>query len=549
MSFQPRCLRCENYDLPCKIGNSTWTARAQRHWMSTIPSADSRALHWGSTSIAGGHPAELHGVHVPPEPRIRSYARPPSPTNRHSTCISGRIHLDVDERVRSHLYQIYFDHIDPIWPVVCKADITQHRPPPLLDCAILGTAARHHLAIVSWRDWVHVQRVLACELRWLFNIRKPYQPDIATLQGLLILCLRLELSCQSHIDMMSVPMRLSLMCQMAQELEIYNYNDPNLLPAEALLRRDIWYACIFQDAYVSAMFGQSTSIVLHDSQTIRADIEAAYSTLDCYHFFLHAVLQALDLRSVLNGSEGYFCGGLETKETPYDQPIENISARPQDKGLSEHESKLIDILRRNNQLLCLLQKVSSNTVSCWESSKNEVAWAKMVVDDSCEVLAWCTQDFQQSNPAQLCVWLYCATRALMLIVNVSICRKQDNIAPSTLDTRIEDSIRSARLLKDRLLEDVTWGLHWIQGHTISAVLRLLDNETKAPAVSPAIAKIAGMCDLHTPDAPIVEVAKHQPQADPGSIGLLDEVFLCPMDWTDIFRQYDFEHNPLLVELP
>src|SRR6201999_3281639 len=104
--------------------------------------------------------------------------------------------------------------------VVTSASLRQFPPTPLLDAVVLGTAARHHRAIASWRDFSHVQKVIAHELRRLFGTRQGYQPRIQTVQALLLTLMKIELATEGHRDIMSIPLRLGLLCKMAMDLGI-----------------------------------------------------------------------------------------------------------------------------------------------------------------------------------------------------------------------------------------------------------------------------------------------------------------------------------------
>lgn len=135
----------------------------------------------------------------------------------------------------------------------------------------------------------------------------------------------------------------------------------------------------------------------------------------------------------------------------------------------------------------------------------------------------------------------------MLVVDVSICRKQGTILSDAFDAEIEQAIKSARSLKDRLLEDNSWGLHWIQGHAVTAILRRMEDGITQRVIPPGILKIANLCDKpHQDWAPTSQNAQ-QPRAEVENH--FSEAFSCASDWTTIFRQYDSEYNWLLDEAP
>lgn len=608
VSFKPRCSRCNQYDLPCKIDGATWSARAQRHFMSTIPRSSSRSIFWGPTSTAAGHPLEVHGPDGQPQPPVKAHIpRPPSPTNRHSTCISGRIHLDVDSRVKAHLYSIFFTHIHPVWPVVRQPDVMKRTPAPILDCAILGTAARHHLAITSWRDWVHIQRVLACELRWVFNIRKPYRPDLETLQALLILCLRLELSTQSHVDVMSLPVRLGLLCQMARDLRIDQYNQtPELDPDDRLLRRNIWLACLFQDAYLSAMFGQPLSIGVRDCHELLDEVESAKLDPACPRFFLDAIAQSLCLRQILRTA--FTADQLTSSSFSGYRMLSDFVTQCHDR--LECDRMLLDdddqyralrIMAHNNRLLHIFGLIRSMQQQALHDTPNNDIQANLVLQreanqvvmEACETLEWMTPEFRQSSAGQIEVGLYCAVRALMVVVDVYLHansqyyqqlqqqqqqhqhhhhhhhqqsyhqQPQQQRYSQAFVNRLEGAISSARILRDHLLQDSSWGFHWIQGHTITAVLRRLDqtqtqlqdednnnnsnnsNSAKSFTLTPDVLSIVSLCNPSEPAliTPPPDYPSGSDVFDDDALGCLDnEAFLCSTDWSDVFRKYDLEYG-------
>ncbi|ETN44574.1 uncharacterized protein HMPREF1541_10244 [Cyphellophora europaea CBS 101466] len=336
---------------------------------------------------------------------------------------------------------------------------------------------------------------------------------------------------------------------MAQDLSIKNYNDADLSATEASQMRNLWFACLFQDAFLSALFGQTMSITLIDSASTLADVEEALEDPESPKYFLHAVRQSLYLRLVLSdttqlGSRRPRFGRPSTLENDY----ASLKCFNDIEKLEIHQSCALQMMWHHTQLLQISQGTAIKDTIGPVVPQHGLGGAVTVVNNACESLIWCTREFQRSTAAQLYVWLYCATRALMVVVDVLICRKRSTTSSTAFDIKLEKAIGSARALKDRLLEDTSWGLHWIQGHAISAILRRLDDGMSQRVVSPSVLKIANLCNEAEHDSYTKTFESEQLSSVTEDVHF-DAAFSCATDWTTIFRQYDSEYNWILDEAP
>lgn len=513
--------------------------------MSSIPEGFSRKVYWGPSSNAGGHPMDLHAPKEPPPEATKLQTRQPPKQlvpsfmeeNEDNTA------LDISPNVKEHLYSIFFQHIQPLYPVVTEDSLQRFPPTPLLEAVILGMAARDHCAIASWRDFCHLQKVIAYELRKLFGTRHKYQPNIQTLQALLLATMKMELTTHGHNDIMSSGLRLSLLCTMAKDLGLHQ-TDTILADDDKSLKDTLWKACMLSDAFFYAILGQPLSIVVWPRA--RANLHVRHG---CFQscFFEDTVEASHCLRSLLRAV--YSCNPIsETVVQACAQVVEQIRRCEQDLELrkqsySEHEYRALRMFHHNNRLLFVLGLGPLINESGYKQDLAPILAqeASSIIPEACQTLLWFSVDFYRALACRFHLLLYCSSRALMLIVDVvlELTRMEGPLGGAVQE--FDSVVTSARTLKDFLLEDTSWGTHWSQGHTLAAVLaRLEGKESRSRNMPSELKTIIG---LHATNQ------GHSSDRNPGEMlpnasdflyddDLLNNVLFNSTDWDSVLMQYD-----------
>lgn len=110
----------------------------------------------------------------------------------------------------------------------------------------------------------------------------------------------------------------------------------------------------------------------------------------------------------------------------------------------------------------------------------------LLIVDACRTVEQSTIDLWQSPAGFLAVSLYCLSRSLMIVVDVL----RDALSKSCYSKSFVDWLQkaaiSARVLKDFLLKNNSWGVHWTQEHTLQAVLARLDQKDLPDTQSTAV---------------------------------------------------------------
>ncbi|KAF4629734.1 hypothetical protein G7Y89_g8412 [Cudoniella acicularis] len=497
-SFAPCCIRCKKYNLQCELDGLTWAAWAQQGVMSTMPEGFSRTVHWGPSSNAGGHPMDLHPAKQPPPDPQKKQKRPSAVTSL-TLVAKTKTRLDISTNVKRHLYAVFFDNFQPVFPIISYDNLQRDPPASLLEAAILGTAARHHTAISSWRDLEHIHEVIAGELKHVLGLRQAYEPSVQTLQAFLLLSSTPELATKGHADIMSLPVRFGISCQMAVDLGIDGQPSPPGEQEEEGLRTILWKACLFQDAFISAIFGQPLNFSVAPPVSLDLCFSSARSQNEAY--FLAAVEASHCLRHLLRAvyatkhptEEDIIKRSNEamTELRLYERVLES-----QKSEYTDHQYRALRIFHHNNRLLYVLGLAALvNESSQYVQIPNLLSQeAGFIIPEACRTLLWFDHDFLQSMPCQLKSILYCESRAAMLIVDVLIeVRRTQNQTEEFIQT-LESAIAATRTLKDFLIKDASWGYRWSQGHTIEAVLSRLDDTAghPRPPMSSELKKIIGL---------------------------------------------------------
>ncbi|OJJ43542.1 hypothetical protein ASPZODRAFT_895076 [Penicilliopsis zonata CBS 506.65] len=548
-----RCRRCSEYGLDCVFNGIPWTSSSTSIFQSSAPDTSTRSIYWGPSSNAGGHPLDLHSSRAPlstPDVTTSNQMVPSlNPSFTDSSTAKGTIRLDISPRVRDHLFGIFFESIQPAWPVVTKDSLVRYPPTVLLEAAILGVAARHHTAIASWRDFAHLQDVIDSEVRALFGLRCAYEPSIQTLQALLLLSLRVELCSRSHRDFQRFSFRVSFACRMAQDLKCHLPESTGNGGPEEALRKTLWAACIFMDSYFSAVLGQDMNISrAHDDDFSLSRGPAQPG------FFRTAVGFMACLRPVLR--MGYSV--LPHRDsTLYQEATANLSTiqwhqqylETHKGAYSEYEFRFLQMMHSNTHLLFILGLRLATTPGDPYQDKiqaivgSQTSW---VVIQACQTLEWSTPELMHSIPGQLLVTLYSTTRALMVVVDVLRDRNCETAFSESVVRCLRGAVVSARAFMEFLALDKTWGKHWTQTHTLKAVFARLDCDSPVDETVPLLSSLPGM------EPPSLETATAERDAYEyvdwdGFEGDFSNVILNPADWEDFFAQYDQGLNLSLPE--
>ncbi|KAJ9610123.1 uncharacterized protein PV06_01813 [Exophiala oligosperma] len=442
--------------------------------MSSTPKGFSRKVYWGPSSNAGGHPMDLHTPkEPPPEPAM---VQPQYSLKSAGLTTAGEpTTLDISPNVKEHLYRVFFEHMQPVFPVVTQASLRYFPVTPLLESVILGIAARHHLAIASWRDYGHIQRVIAHELKALFSTRQRYQPKIQTVQALLLALTKIELVTHGHGDMMSTGLRLGLLCKMARDLGLDKASFSATTDRD-LLNVAVWKGCLFEDAVLSATLGQPLNIVVSPEDIMEAPTNTGISEGT---FFGDAVDASHCLRSLLR-----VVYASQPVDTDIIQNCEQVLKQIHRYGMylgfrqrhhSESEYQALCMLHHNNRLLFVLGLASLTNTSSHRKELSIILAqeATSIIPEACQTLMWFNVEFYLQMGCRLNQLLYCASRALMLVVDVLLEARRTHSSSKDFIQELENAVISATSLKDFLLKDTSWGSHWSQGHTLAAVLARL----------------------------------------------------------------------------
>ncbi|EXJ79830.1 hypothetical protein A1O3_08115 [Capronia epimyces CBS 606.96] len=468
-----------------------WTVAALRDSILSFPTAPSRALFWGLSSNAGGHPLDLHKKSPPPSPpHALGPSRSVDPLFQTATHDPGKTRLVINSNVRQHLYEIFFTHIQPVWPVVTRLSLARYPHNTLLDAAILGCAARHHSAIASMRDFAHIQDVLTTELKDLFSLREPYQPDLQTLQGLLVVLLRLELCTRTHADLFRYSLHTSFACTMAQDLGLHLSDTAGKFDqADLELRENMWATCVHQDAYCSAALGQTLNISDHITQNLSTvlyvkisgskDQSSSFSQHAC---FFHLTALSCCLRLILRHLFGPNPATGTALRDQASSILVQIQWHQNQLNLLQNNYELqtyraLQMLHNNNRLLFILGLRSllpehddvSNSVRTML-----IQHSGSLVFEACQTVEYSTPELLRSLPGQLNIILYANSRALMVVVDALRDARHGAVFPRPLVDRLHAAVASAEDFMHFLLRDHTWGVHWTQGHTMKAILARLD---------------------------------------------------------------------------
>lgn len=484
---------------------------------------------------------DLHTQHhPPPEPEVRT-SSVPIPTS-HSGVTTA---IDISPNVKNHLYSIFFEHVQPPFPVVSRASLQRFPSTPLLEATILGTAARHHDAIASWRDLAHLKQIIKSEVKDAVGFREPYQPKIQTLQAFLLLSMTSELATQGHSDVMSIPLRLGILCQMARDIgidkELSSHTEDKALFAI------LWKACLFQDAFLCAIFGQPLNISITPQVSLDLCSSIAGNVNEAY--FLAATEASHCLRHLLRTL--YVTSGPSEQDTvtrSY-QALEQIhlyeralEARRQE--FTDFQYRALRIFHHNNRLLFVL----GLSVLTTEFHKNPEITnllsheAGLIIPEACQTLLWFSVDFLQSMPCRLDHLLYCETRAAMLIVDVLLEIRRTQPLASEIAENLQNAIAVTQTLKDFLIQQNSWGSYWTQGHTLEAVLARLEDaaDQSTLPMSSELKNVIGLQPASIPATDIAFAPTMSTDADYGYLyyeELLNNVLYNSTDWNMVLNEY------------
>ncbi|KAJ5728115.1 hypothetical protein N7493_004445 [Penicillium malachiteum] len=460
-----------------------------------------RNVYWGPSSNAGGHPMDLHSSEAPlSHPDTLSGQGSAVTTNSRGSAIRtgkpklgtepSQTRIDITPIVRTHLFSVFFDAIQPAWPIVTKESLIRYPCTTILEAAILGVAARDHTAIVSWRDIAYIQTVIDAELRSLFNLQDDREHSIQTLEALLLFSLRVELCAKSHHDLQRLLFRISFACQIAQDLNCHLPSEGSSVDdiEDMNLRRTLWAACIFVDTHSSAILGQEMVISMARSQecsflqaTLGLQNPHASSDFILQHgFFFAAVDLMICLRSVL--STGYSVlpkTGLQIHDEVTKLLMEIESHQKylemNRSQYTNHEWQCLQMIHSNTHLLFIL---SLRARAPADERLQQIVTSQLlsVIIQACQTLEWSTAELIQSIPGQLLVTLYSTSRALMVIVDVLRGSESKAALLDPTLRRLQNAAENAREFMRFLSMDQTWGQKWTQAHTLKAIFTRLNQE-------------------------------------------------------------------------
>lgn len=476
-----------------------------------------------------------------------------SPQSPSRPAAHAKLKLTLSPNVREHLMAVFFDFIQPVLPVVTRESLVQYPATPFLDAVIMGLAARHHLAIASWRDFAHTQEVIRGEILELFCLRTRYSPSIQTLQALLLMSLRLELCARSHKDFQQMSFRVSFACKMAQDLQCNITREEGNAP-DAQLRQTLWAACLLQDAQLSAALGQTMNL------SSQHDLDFSLNSLDSaphvpYRFFFTSVTFASCLRMVLRTVYSVLpcTGGLlyeRSMETLNQIQLYQSYIDAQRHEFEEHEYRCLQMMHWTTRLL-FVQGLRL-TVGATDPFRKELqqligSQGSSLLIHSCSTLEWSTPELIRSIPGQLQATLYCTSRALMVVVDVLRDSKNEMAYSASVSRRLWRALACARSFMGFLDTDESWGKHWTQAHTLRAILARLDqNEMEAVMTQTRQGDASPHSPQNTEDdndqmADSAAVADTAEDAGLGWFGdelELSNLILDPTEWERFFEEYD-----------
>ncbi|KIW28371.1 uncharacterized protein PV07_08041 [Cladophialophora immunda] len=510
--------------------------------MSSTPKGFSRKVYWGPSSNAGGHPMDLHtSKEPPPEPPM--FQAQHSLNSAGLTTADEPTTLDISPNVKEHLYLIFFEHIQPVFPIVTNASLRHFPVTSLLESVILGIAARHHLAIASWRDYVHIQKVVAHELKALFSTRQRYQPKIQTVQALLLALTKFELITHGHGDIMSTGLRLGLLCKMARDLGLDKISSAVTTDGE-LLQVVLWKGCLFEDAILSATLGQPLNIVVSPEEIMEVPINSGISGGT---FFSDAVGASHCLRSLLRAVYASHPVNADIVQN-CDQVLKQIHRYGtylnfRQGHYSESEYRALCMLHHNNRLLFVLGLASLTNASSQSKELSLILAqeAASIIPEACQTLIWFSVEFYLEMASRLNQLLYCSSRALMLVVDVLLEAQRTLSSSKDFIQELENAVASATLLKDFLLKDTSWGAHWSQGHTLAAVLarlRQTDRHTRhIPVELKNVIRLRTLDQSEIGDTGTLSVLRNTDEVFYDD-EFLNNVLFNSTDWDSVLMQYE-----------
>lgn len=404
--------------------------------------------------------------------------------------------------MRAHLYDVFFAHIQPVVPVVTRQSLVEGGTvPTLLDAAILGLAARHHLSISSTRDFLHIRDVILDELKeTLCNFRRRYAPQTQTVQALLILLLQLELCTRTHDDLPSISLRVALACRMAQDLGLHRSfdDDTHRQSVDNDLPQNIWAMCVYVDTVHSAAFGQTAHIAASVTQGLAENLyrrattllETADATQEGVERqemmararFLHLVGLLCGLRQILRcffGVNPTRTTSLRDQATATLHTVSDLHAHSEDLMRTHPDAydaearQLFPLLAANNRVIYSvgLRSVLPGDDPLVLSSTSSL------VDDACQIVEWTTPAVLRATMGQMMIVLYATSRSLMVVVDALRGARRDTTAfPAEQVARLEACTVHAATLMEFLLRSGSWSAFWTQGHTIQAILARLEQD-------------------------------------------------------------------------
>lgn len=348
------------------------------------------------------------------------------------------------------------------------------------------------------RDFAHIQDVLADELKDLFSLRKHYAPDIQTVQGLLLALRRLELCTRAHGDLLRYALRTSFVCRMAQDLGFhvaesaikYDQDDRNL-------REDIWAACAYQDAYCSAILGQTMNISDQYTHTLATSFydksskhEGDQAMTDGHAHFCHAASMSCCLRLILRC---FFGINPARAADLYDQASYVLSQIKWHQtrldwlqaSYREESYRTLQMMHNNNRLLfvmglrTLLPDHDDASASLRAMLIKE---SGSLIHEACQTVEWCTPELLKSPEGHLSAILYAVSRALMVVVDALRDVRHGAMIGELMVNRLYSAVANANSLIQYLLKEKSWSSDWTQGHTMKAILTRLDQSDENSTV-------------------------------------------------------------------
>ncbi|CAH0044667.1 unnamed protein product [Clonostachys solani] len=483
-------IRCEKYDLKCAIDNQPWAANAQQLYRTTVLEASSRTTFWGPTSNSGGNPSDLHsGERLPGSNGSK-------PTSLNQAAVQRRNGLDrnvldLDPNVKSHLFDIYLKHIQPFFPVVSSYSIQAYPPTPLLEAVICAVAAKHRLAIASWRDLEYTRGFIQEQLAQMFSLRAKYEPKVQTVQALVIACARFEILNKDYADFLNVAITMALMCKMAQDLMLDESLKVNDDTDDTKFRRQLWKSCMFMDVFKAAIYGQTPNlhqdywIGLDRSLLLRRETgplspsDIAFDDFVALACHLERIIRSLYITQRSEPSK--LLGQITSIFHLLDRCQKLVSSHLH---LYDHDtSRALQMYVHNNRLLIVLGvKLSELGEGPAISELKGIVeqQRELVVHEAIQTLSWLDGELTHSPFTEMGFILYFVSRALLVVVSQLNTLGTTSAQSNPLVSRLLEATESARSFSDRLLELNRWGVEWYQAHTIRGILGRINVESRAP---------------------------------------------------------------------